>query len=233
MKNLALAFCSIRPSHLNESICDARENEYHVCLQQLKRVLPKTFDLVICENTIDDESEIKNGNLKKFLSSSEIVSLGSKANIGTNNKGMGELLMLKTALDEIDIDKYKNISYITARRLFTCPYVFERTERLGKQALISNPDVVFLDGRFAETSKNNLYNDMFFSMNSQIMVDYANYSIQYMNSDLSRKLGSEQLLYNFIHENKIEFEWLEWLGIIRNDWERNKTTLDINNFHFC
>jgi hypothetical protein len=54
-----------------------------------------------------------------------------------------------------------------------------------------------------------------------------------MESDPSRQLGSEQLLYNFINENKIEYEWLNWLGLIRNDWERNKTILDVNNFHFC
>jgi hypothetical protein len=233
MKNLALAFSSIRPSQLSEDVCDAREIEYLVCLQQLQRVLPESFDLVVCENTIDSEDQLKSEDLKEFLSNTEMVSLGSKGNIGTTNKGMGELLMLKTALSEIDIDKYENISYITARRLFTCPYVFERTKNLNKKALISNPDVVFLDGKFAETSKDNLYNDMFFSMKRQTMIDYADYSIQYMESDPSRQLGSEQLLYNFINENNIEYEWLEWLGLIRNDWERNKTILDVNNFHFC
>ena len=146
---------------------------------------------------------------------------------------MGELLMLKTAIDQTDIDTYENISYISARKLYTCPYVFERTERLEKQALISNPDAVFLDGRFSESSKDCLYNDMFFSMKSQVMLQYADYSINYINANTQRDLGSEQLLYNFINENKIQCEWLKWLGIIRNDWERNRNVLDINNFHFC
>ena len=233
MKNLALAFCSIRPKQLPEEICDARENEYLICLKQLERVLPSSYDLLLCENTIDSEDQIKSADLKNYVSNVETVVLGSSANIGTSNKGMGELLMLKAAVDQTDIDKYENSSYITARRLYTCPYVFERTERLNKQALISNPDVVFLDGRFAETHKQGLYNDMFFSMKSSVMVDYANYAMDYINSDPSRGLGSEQLLYNFIHENNIEYEWLEWLGLIRNDWERNKTILDVNNFHFC
>lgn len=233
MKNLALAFCSIRPKQLSEEVCNARENEYFACLQQLERVLPESFDFLICENTIDRESEIVNQELLNYLSDKDMVCLGSERNIGKANKGMGELLMLKSAVDQTDIDKYENISYITARRLYTCPYVFERTERLDKQALISNPDVVFLDGRFAETHKQGLYNDMFFSMKSSVMVDYANYALNYINSDSSRSLGSEQLLYNFIHENNIEYEWLEWLGLIRNDWERNKTILDVNNFHFC
>jgi hypothetical protein len=233
MRNLALAFCSIRPTQLSEEVCDAREQEYLICLQQLKRVLPESFDVVICENTIDDESQIKNRNLARFLSESEMIAVGSAANNGTKNKGLGELVMLKSALDNTDLDKYKNISYVTARRFFTCPYVFERTEKLKKDALISNPDVVFLDGRFAETSKDGLYNDMFFSMSKSTMVDYANYSISAMSNLSDNHIGSEQNLYNFINENNIKFEWLNWLGLIRNDWERNGNILDVNNFHIC
>ena len=59
MKNLALAFCSIRPSQYPENVCDNREKEYLRSLKQLERVLPKSFDLLVCENTIDDESQIK------------------------------------------------------------------------------------------------------------------------------------------------------------------------------
>ena len=233
MKNLALAFCSIRPQQFSENVCDYREQEYLVCLQQLERVLPESFDLIVCENTIDSEDQIKNEKLKTYLADKEMVVLGRSGNIGTNNKGMGELLMLKTALDQTDIDTYENISYISARKLYTCPYVFEKTERLEKQALISNPDTVFLDGRFSESSKNCLYNDMFFSMKSKTMVDYANYAMEYIRSDSSQQLGSEQVLYNFINLNNISYEWLNWLGIIRNDWERNQSIFDISNFHFC
>jgi hypothetical protein len=233
MKNLALAFCSLRPVQLPKEVCDARENEYLICLKQLLRVLPESFDLLVCENTIDNPEQIKNQELKDFLSEMEMCAIGSEGNIGTTNKGMGELLMLKTALEETNLDNYKNVSYITARRFFTCPYVFERTESLEKQALLSNPDFSFLNGKFGETYKDGLYNDMFFSMKTSVMVDYANYTIKYIEENPNPSLGSEQLLYNFVNENKIEYEWLKWLGIIRNDWERTKTILDINNFHTC
>ena len=59
--------------------------------------------------------------------------------------------MLSSALEELDIDKYVNITYISARHLLTCPYVFERTERLQKDAIISNPDFVMMDGTVEET----------------------------------------------------------------------------------
>lgn len=233
MKHLALGFCSLRPIQLPVEVNDAREQDYLICLKQLKRVLPDSFDLIICENTIDDPDQIKNDELRELLSESEMCATGSKSNIGTKNKGMGELLMLKTALEETNLDNYKNISYITARRFFTCPYVFERTERLEKKALLSNPDFAFLNGNFVESHKKGLYNDMFFSMNSSVMLDYANYALEHMRVDLSQHLGSEQILYNFVKRNKIEYEWINWLGMIRNDWERNGNVLDVNNFHVC
>jgi hypothetical protein len=141
------------------------------------------------------------------------------------------LFMLNAAVDELDISQYENISYVTARRFFTCPYVFERTEQLQKSALVSNPDFVFLDGRVLESYKGPLFNDMFFSMKSATMVEYAKYSmgrVEYLSSD---HIGSEYNLYDFITENKIDYDWLEWLGLIRNAWEINGNTSDISNFH--
>jgi hypothetical protein len=231
MKNLALAFCSIRPSQLDESICDARESEYYICLQQLKRVLPKSFDLVVCENTVDSELQIKHDGLRALLSETEMVATGSGGNIGTKNKGLGELFMLNAAISELDVSQYDNISYITARRFFTCPYVFERTEQLKEKALVSNPDFVFLDGRVLESYKGPLFNDMFFSMKTETMVEYAKYSMERVNYLSDNHIGSEYNLYDFVNENKIEYEWLDWLGLIRNAWEINGNTSDISNFH--
>ena len=167
MKNLAIGFASLRPHTLPEDVCDIREREYYVCMQQLVRVLPESFDLLICENTIDDPNEIKTQGLRDFLNETELCATGSESNIGTSNKGLGELLQLKTVLDQTDIDKYENVCYITARRFYTCPYVFERTESLKKKALLSNPDFIFLDGRVLESYKGPLYNDMFFSMKTK------------------------------------------------------------------
>ena len=97
--------------------------------------LPDSFDLLVCENTIDDPDQLQNTELKELLSDTEMCATGSEGNIGTRNKGMGELLMLKRLLDQTDLEQYENVSYISARKVFTCPYVFERTERLEKSAL--------------------------------------------------------------------------------------------------
>ena len=70
-------------------------------------------------------------------------------------------------------------------------------------------------------------------MNASTMLDYANYSMNNMDILSTNNIGSEQNLFNFINENKIKYEWLDWLGLIRNDWERNGNVLDVNNFHIC
>lgn len=233
MKNLALAFCSLRPVQLSEQVNDAREKEYLISLSQLKRVLPNSFDMVICENTIDNPQQIKNDDLRTFFENSEMCSLGSGGNIGTKNKGMGELLMLKTALEQTDLDNYENIAYVTGRHFFTCPYVFEKIENLEKQALVSNPDFYFLNGSFIGSHKEGLYNDMFFSMKSSVMLGYADYAMSNLNSAISQHTSSEQLLFNYINQNDIEYEWLDWLGLVRNAWDITGNIVDINNLHIC
>lgn len=233
MKNLVLAFSSIRPKQLEENVCDHREGEYLNCFEQLKRVVPKSFDLIFCENTIDDIDQIKNDNLKEFLNTNNVFAIGSQGNIGLTNKGLGELMMLKSALDEFDIDRYENICYVTARRFFTSPYVFERTENLKKQALLSNPDFIFLDGRVLESYKGPLYNDMFFSMKTKTMLEYSDYSMNRLEYLTTHNIGSEYNLYDFVQEKQIEYEWLDWLGVIRNAWEISGNTSDISNYHIC
>ena len=233
MRNLALAFCSVRPSQLSDTLCNAREEEYEICLRQLARVLPDSYDLVVCENTVDKESEFTRASLVEFLKEHSSILMGSKFNIGTVNKGLGELLMLKVAIDNIDISQYRSISYITARRIFTCPYVFEKTESLDSDALISNPDFLYVDGRFVESHKEGMYNDMFFSMKSGRMKEYADetYSrLQYMSDN---SIGSEQNLFNFIKEKNVSHEWINWLGMVRNDWQNPENPLDVKNIHIC
>ena len=116
MKNLALVFCSIRPTQLTTHVGDYREEEYFKTVQQIERVLPESYDMVVVENTIDDPSEIKNPDAREYFSNLEIISLGSGKNIGQKNKGCGELVMLNEALNQLEVDQYENIAYVTGRR---------------------------------------------------------------------------------------------------------------------
>ena len=74
---------------------------------------------------------------------------------------------------------------------------------------------------------------MFFSMKSKYMVEYAEYSMEQLNTNFSKQIGSEYNLYDFVERNNIEYEWLDFLGLIRNDWQRNNNASDISNYHVC
>ena len=65
------------------------------------------------------------------------------------------------------------------------------------------------------------------------MVLYAKYSMQQMDYNLENHVGSEYNLFDFVERNNIEYEWLDFLGLIRNDWQRNNNVLDISNYHVC
>jgi hypothetical protein len=227
MKNLAIAFCSIVPEQYSETMQAQREKEYCGRLIQLKRILPKSYDLIIVDNTSD---KIKNDNLNVFLNSCYFIKIND--NEGSKNKGVGEISMLKKVLEIIDTKQYENITYITGRHLYTCPYFFERTEHLKKRALLSNPDFVFIQsGEICKSEKNGMFNDMIFSMNRETMLEYSKFSdLEYM---LRSGVGSEQNLYNFIKDKSIDYEWVDWIGLIRNDWQRTGEYWNFNNFHIC
>ncbi len=231
MKNLVLAFCSIRPKNISPELLSFREKEYGICLKQLKRVLPESFDMIICDNTIDDLTVPPDVELQEALKDCNILAMGSKTNIGGVNKGLGELLMLKIAMDNIDYEQYENICYVTARRIYTCPYAFEKTEQLKKEALLCNPDFLYVDGRYQESHKEGMYNDMFFAMKSKAMKEYAEYSYARLSKMSTEHIGSEQNLYSFVQTNNIEFEWIDFLGLVRNDWETDGTEFTLTNFH--
>jgi hypothetical protein len=231
MKNLALIFCSIRPEQLSSTVCDYRELEYYKTVSQLYRIIPESFDKVVVENTINHPEEIKNTEAREFFSELEIISLGSDSNTGTTNKGCGELLMLSEALKQLDLTDYENVSYVTGRRLWTCPYSFERTEASKGAVVVQNCHVYF-NGTVRCNEKDN-FNDTYFSMKTNDMIEYSSYSMAKMNYLSSHRVSSEINLYDFIHENNISYEILEWIGIVRNEWERSGNTQDLNNYHIC
>jgi hypothetical protein len=236
-KNLIIMFCSFRPKQYSKETCEAREKEYVTCISHNLKIIPsEDFDVIITDNTISSLEELTNFNLISLLQEEQSVKdvLFFEKNLGEKNKGVGELQMLKGVMDSINPEDYETICYCTARKIFTNPYCFERAENLKKQALISNPDFFyFFEKKYELTEKNGLYNDMFFAMKSKTMSEYAEYSFQNLDKMISYNIGSEQNLYQFIHSKNIEFEFIKWLGIIRNDWYNSKDYNDLKNFHIC
>mgnify|MGYP007029108145 FL=1 len=65
------------------------------------------------------------------------------------------------------------------------------------------------------------------------MVEYAEHSMKELDNNLSNHIGSEQNLYKYITNNNVDYEMLDFLGLIRNDWEINGQALDVSNYHIC
>jgi len=216
-KNLVLCFSSI---HVHTDTARNREMEYQVCYEQLMRILPKNFDIVFLDNTMDSPEALspRASKLKSIIQNHKHTFRNYNLGAG-GNKGMGELEMLLTAAGTYSFDDYNKICYFTGRRIVTCPYVFEKTNMLEKDALISNPPLFQITtGKEYETNYE-LYNDMFFSMKTKTMIEYVEHTKNNLQNNINNGIGSEQNLFRFINEEKIPYEWLNSLGFIRNDWQ--------------
>ena len=216
MKQLLFASASFHIPNYSHLV---RENEYYFCLKQLLRVIPSNFEIVVCDNSIQTINDLQSNELKNELKKVKFMILNR--NIGNKNIGMGELDELVYVYDNIDFTKYDKIVYFTLRKFVANPYVFEKVNMMNKNALISNPTFLHIRNNFTfnySVPTPNLYNDMFFSLSSQLMINYVEYSKNRINYNLQNGVGSEQNLFNFINENKIDYEWLDSLGFLRIDY---------------
>lgn len=213
-RHLVLCFSSFV---IPRDISRLRMEEYAICYEQLKRVLPNNFHLVFVDNTVSSIGEINNNRLVKALGDSSC--LFYNYNVGLYNKGLGELQMMMTAENKLDFTSYKNIVYLTGRRFITCPYVFERTDRLDGDILVGNQPIINPFSGVEYPSGINMFGDMFFSMSSKKMIEYCRYVKTLFNRETSLDMGSEQILYSFINQHNYEFEEIKHLGFVRNDWE--------------
>ena len=146
-------------------------------------------------------------------------------NIGTQNIGMGELDQLIFVSQNIDFSQYDKIVYFTLRKIVTNPWIFEKVNNMQQNALISNPPFLRLSSDYNfyySPAADDLYNDMFFALSSNLMINYVEYSKINIPINLQNHIGSEQNLYKFINNNQIDYDWLEHLGLIRIDYQSNK-----------
>ncbi len=216
-----LIFCSAA-FHISHYSNEKRENEYYYCLKQLRRVIPDNFTIVVCDNTVKDINDIKNQQLKDLLKT--VIFLCLERNIGTQNIGMGELDELIYTSQKINFNDYDKVVYFTLRKIVTNPWIFEKVNAMKKDALLCNPEFLHLSNnynfRFSSATPN-LYNDMFFCLASKLMLEYVEYSKNNILYNLQNSIGSEQNLYKFINERKIDYQWLKCLGLLRIDYKKN------------
>ena len=210
METVVFIFCSITPEQYEPEVNKIRVEEYNRSLQQLRRLCP--YDMHVFDNT-------------EFSKGHDIIK-HIPENIGTVNKGLGELSMLKYACDNGFTKGYKKVCYVTGRHLWICPYFFHRVKYMQTGILVGNPDFMYINGVYHEVEKKEMYNDMAFCMYRELMEGYANYI------DFSdQKIGSEQWLYRYVHSKPHTYELIEHLGLIRNDWQKTGNYIDLANYH--
>ena len=144
--------------------------------------------------------------------------------MGKHNIGVGELDELIFVADKINFKNYDKVIYWTSRRMVTNPWIFEKVNAMKKEALLCNPPILALRSNYNFSyypTNKKLYNDMFFCLSSKLMLNYIDYSHSKINYNLQNSVGSEQNLYNFINEKNIDYEWVDYIGLIRLDYKAN------------
>ena len=221
-KNLIFASTAFHPTRNNINFKKKdiiqRENDYYFCLRQLQKVAPSNFDIYIVDNSLESLESLLNPDLKFLLKSMHVELTFKSQKDKVKNIGVAELKQLFHLESVIDFHKYSKICYLTARRFITNPYVFEKTTQLNEDALISNPDFTYLDGRIHESEKKGMYNDMFFAMKNKTMIEYVKYSKEKIEHLEANMINSESNLFNFISERNISFEYINFLGFLRYDY---------------
>tara|TARA_X000001036_G_scaffold440079_1_gene494236 strand:+ start:2199 stop:2918 length:720 start_codon:yes stop_codon:yes gene_type:complete len=235
-RNLIFASASIHPQRTNISFNKKeilrREEDYLFCLKQLYRVTPKNFDIYIVDNSLENSNSLYNEDLKLFLDKVNIFYTKKSTSKKIKNIGVQELKQLFYLEQAIDFKSYNKVCYLTARRFVTNPYVFEKTNKLSKEALLSNPDFIYLDGEIVLTEKKGMFNDMFFAMKTETIINFIKFSkkqVDYMDKNM---VSSENNLYNFITEQNIDYDYLEFLGFLRYDYYRKNIGEIKHNYHF-
>lgn len=209
-----IVFVSLQPKGFSKAALRARQRQYATALAQLRRVLPSEgWSVLVAENTLWPKRLDNDGEFSSLLTGWDFVSVPQ--NQGNKNKGVGEIDMLTFALENCETSGLSSISYLTGRHLVSNRYIFDKTENMKYDGLVSNPNFLYLDGEFHEVSRDSLYNDMFFSLRPHLMQDYADFFVSNRQRMLDEGIGSEQLLFSFIHERGLRCEWLDQLGLIR------------------
>jgi len=208
-RNLTIVFSTFLIKNDSE-----RLEEYAACYKQLLRILPENFDVVFVDNSLNNLDEINNLDLRSILLQQKVIF--ASHNKGLKNKGVGELSMLAEVSKQIDFLQYDNICYCTGRKFFTCPYAFEKAVNSVKLATVSNPDYLFLDGTLLNSAPN-MFNDMFFSMKSHLMLKFISETEPRLEEMENCMINSESNLFDFISRNKIDVQLLNFLGLIRSD----------------
>lgn len=196
-----------------------RQTLYAIALDRLIEVAPGGAGIIVGDNTVSDISEL-HPVLQEQLRRPEVLRKVFIANnaLGAKNKGAGEhltcLAIMQAAADILP--RYEWIVYFTSRYPMQFPLVFRYIDQYrNKEAIVSNAVYLWSDGTDIRPAHGN-YNDVIFAMRREVFEKY----VKFMNPEnlAARAMNSEQLLFEFIHSNRVNFQEVEHWGIFRYNY---------------
>lgn len=214
-KNLILCFSSLRPNNFPKDKLFDREANYNLSLKWLLKSLPDNWDIIYNDNSLSSLDELQNLELKQQLMDLNVMLHNN--NHGEINKGAGEHDMCKKSFLSINKDDYKWVTYFTARHIIPNSWYFDLLNKFDNyNCIMSNPDFDMLSNCKTLLSAPNNYNDMLFSMKSNVFKEF----VDSINIETLKRYNknSEKHLFEFVNNKyKDSTRHLEHLGILRND----------------
>jgi hypothetical protein len=229
-KPILLFFVSLEPKGYSRRRIKHRYSDYFASLCRIIQLgVDKYYQLIICENTVGVERK------DKFRQLATQFPISRSDNLGLLNKGLGELSMAKKAtLDFPELfENAEKVIWMSGRHIASSGSIFEESDQYLEDALISNPDFFFLDGTIVRTEKDGYINDMFFSMKSNLFLDYLDYFGKNSETMKEERLGSEQILFSFIAQKNLSTKKLSSLGLLRREYKPIFRRFDKSTWHVC
>jgi len=198
-----------------------RQTVYAIAMDRLISTMQRDTGIIVAENTVSNLSELT-PYLQEQLIRPEISKLifVNDNKLGARNFGAGEYVMCQRVLDECEeiIKEYDWVVYFTSRYIMPYPLIFSYLEKYkDKEAIVANASYLCSDNRVEQSSPGN-YNDMIFAMKRDVFVRY----VESMNPQklAQEKMNSETHLYDFIRDQKVDFQEVHRWGTLRYDYHK-------------
>ncbi len=200
-----------------------RQEVYAIALDRLLKLATPSTSLIVVDNTVSDVSELSPSLAKQFANEKikDVVLVNNNV-LGAKNKGAGEYVMCQAVLGKHSefVKQFDWVVYYTSRYPFSYPLVFEYLEKFkDKEAIVSNADYLYADGESIASAPGN-FNDVVFAMKTGTFLKFVDSMDPEHLAKL--KMNSETNLFNYLHENKIDFEEVYHWGILRYNYASHK-----------
>ena len=196
-----------------------RQTLYAVSLRRLKSVAPADTGIVIADNTVSGSNEL-HPVLRKEVEDPRVTRMVwvNSNTVGLKNVGMGEHATFKEAIRQTQdlIPQYDWLVYYTSRQVMSFPLLFHYLEKYpNKEAIVGATSHFNVDGSEDLCAPGN-FNDMLFAMKQGTFLRYIDYTDPENNA--AKGMNSEQVLYNFITEHKVDYQEVYHWGLFRYDY---------------